>query len=150
VSPSHIIILALAMISFSLVGCRHLACSSSTENPAPREIASNEPQVLLAHTVTTPSEFASGRPWPSAVGFPAERYIQAYENAWWRCVEDFARDIDRHATIGDRAGNGWPSAVRGYWDGYCAAEQRVASIVEQFGKVRAQQILRQGLKEQEM
>jgi hypothetical protein len=107
-------------------------------------ISGEDPQRLLAHDVAIPKEFRAGMANPHFPS-PAQRYLDAYDGAWWACIGDFAREIDHVVTIGDKAGNGWPAAVTGYWDGYSAAEARVKKIKARFGDTKAQALFRKAL-----
>jgi hypothetical protein len=99
---------------------------------------------LLAHRVAIPREFSWGAASPH---FPSSawRYLNAYDQAWWACIRDFAQQIDYQPTVGDRAGNGWPPAIAGYSDGYSSAEARVKEIKVQYGDRKAQTLLKESL-----
>jgi len=107
-------------------------------------IAGEDPKELLAHEVIIPKEFRAGMANPNLPS-AAQRYLDAYDSAWWACIGDFAREIDHVATTSDRAGNGWPSAVVGFSDGYSAAESRVKKIKDRFGRAQAQALFKKGL-----
>ncbi|MBI3884932.1 MAG: hypothetical protein HY302_04290 [Opitutae bacterium] len=110
------------------IGCRHVP-----KSPDPWE--------LLSHQVNPPAIHRWGDPWPGFDG-DNKRYTYAYESAWWACIEIFARDIDHQVTVGDKAGNGWPAEVDGYWAGFSDAELRVRAIIGKFGKEKAQELLK--------
>lgn len=123
-------VLTFLFVAFAL-GCSH----------APKVTT---PTDLLSHQVAPPAIHRGGDPWPGFDG-SSKRYIYAYESAWWACIEIFARDIDHKVTVGDKAGNGWPAEVDGYWAGFSEAELRVRTIIGKFGKERAQTLLKQAL-----
>ena len=113
-----------------------LGCSHAPKGTTPTE--------LLAHQVNPPAIHRDDDPWPGFDG-NSKRYTYAYESAWWACIEIFARDIDHQVSVGDKAGNGWPAEVDGYWAGFSDAERRVRAIIGKFGKEKAQELLKKAL-----
>jgi hypothetical protein len=107
----------------------------------PRE---DSPVSLLSHDVSVPRRYRAGDAWPGFDG-DAKRYVSFYEAGWWDCVAQLAKDIDYRPTVSDRAANGWPCEVDGCWDGYTAAEVRVATLIRRYGKKKARDILEASL-----
>ena len=99
---------------------------------------------LLAHQIVIPKVYRWGAVNPNFTS-SAERYLYAYDGAWWACIRDFAANINYQPTQRDHAGNGWPAAVDGYSDGYSAAETKVKEIRQRFGDRKAQELLQQAL-----
>lgn len=103
--------------------------------------AAEEPR-FVHETVRVPEKYQGARPCPGAVASDHERYVQSFEDAWWKCIGAFVEDIDYQPTIGDKCGNGWPSAWAGYADGFNDAERQVLENIRRFGKARTKEALR--------
>ena len=129
--------LLLLVFTSAIIG----GCSSAPKDESPAH--------LLYHDILPPKIYRGGDPWPTYDG-ESKRFTYAYENAWWSCIRDFSENIDHTPTIGDKAGNGWPSEVDGYWCGYSDAEIRVRKIINKFGKERARIIFQKALNAPEM
>ena len=70
-----------------------------------------------------------------------KRYLYNFRNAYWQCVQNYAENINYISKPGDYIGNGWPSEVDGYYDGYKAAEKDVRRNIKEFGKDRTAKYL---------
>ena len=127
-------------VLWPLLGLALLAlggCASSLDSAESRQ--------LLAHEVVIPREFRWGKSNPAVLS-SAERYLGAYEEAWWACVRDFSKDRNYRSTYEDHIGNGWPATIAGAADGYTAAERRIRKIRTQYGDQKAQALLKEALK----
>jgi hypothetical protein len=103
-----------------------------------------DPQDLLLHRVPIPKQYTWGKSSPY-FDSGLSCWIYAYDEAWWKCVKDFAKNIDYVPTVGDHAGNGGGASVGGYERGYSDAEKRIQQIKNRFGKVKAQELLKKSL-----
>ena len=103
-------------------------------------------EMSLHHSVRVPSEFQTGR---TAAGSPSdhERYLAAYEDAWWSCVGRFASNIQYETTSEDKWWNGWPAEVAGGWAGCSAAETRIQELKSIFGSETVQRFLHELLEQ---
>ena len=94
----------------------------------------------MYHEVSVPREFLGGRGWAYAPS-DHERYVEAYETAWWSCIEKYALDIDYASTKTDRIGVGWRAAVVGAENGFDGCEARIQENIRLYGKERTQEHL---------
>ena len=101
----------------------------------------SQPELTFYHRVDVPEQFRFGGGSPYGTS-PYERYLDAYERAFWACVRNRAENIDYQYTLGDIAGCGWGSEVSGYEDGYLHAEKMINDLVEAYGKEKTRQFIR--------
>ena len=102
----------------------------------------NEAATLTPRRIAIPPQFAS-RTVDVTGQSPASRYVDAYNSAWWQCIQRYAQAIDYQPTWKDRAGVGWSSEIEGYADGYKAAERRVQGLRTRLGPAKTQALLQQ-------
>ena len=123
----RVVILSLVLISG---GCAHRL--------------PHERQLSLAHQVTVPATWTSGRgtPGPSG-GSDIERYVGAYERGWWTVVREYANNIDYVAPPDLWTSSGWPAATCGWERGVGDASIRIEQLIDAFGKRRASEYLSQ-------
>ena len=94
----------------------------------------------MYHEVSVPKEFRSGRTWVGDIS-NHERYVEAYERAWWSCIEKYACDINYMSTESDRIGVGWPAAVAGARNGFEDCETRIRENIRHYGEKRTHEHL---------
>jgi hypothetical protein len=81
--------------------------------------------------------------WIEEAPSPYERYLEMYRQGYWACIERYTQDINYIPKKSDAYGNGWPSEIEGYGDGYTAAEKDMARNLKLFGKERTKQYLKE-------
>jgi len=120
----------ISLFMLALCLCSLAGCTASLSAPA-----------LRHDEVFVPAEFRGARVCVGDVS-DHERYVEAYEDAWWKCVGLYFKDIDRERREADAWGIGWPSEVQGYADGFRDAESQIKEIMRQYGKPAAMEALR--------
>lgn len=109
-------------------------------------VALNDQQVnsspSMHHTIDVPKQYCGGQNIRGAMS-SIERYIDAHEQCWWRCIENYANNIHYRSADHDWAFNGWPAAIAGAEDGYKQAEQLIQQNIEIFGPDKTLAHLRQ-------
>lgn len=102
----------------------------------------HERQLSLAHEVSVPPTWASGRATPSPPGYSdIEHYIDAYERGWWRVVHEYAKNINYEPPPDFWAISGWPAETAGWDRGSGDALVRIDQIIGAFGKRKVSEYL---------
>jgi hypothetical protein len=94
----------------------------------------------MDHTVDVPNRFRVGRGAVWVIS-DAEKYIDSYERSWWACMEDRGININYRCTDDDWIGNGWPSEVDGFRNGYIDANKLIEKNIRKFGREAVQRYL---------
>jgi hypothetical protein len=96
----------------------------------------------MKHQINVPEEYRWGQ--GSVSGYSQiERYINAYDQKWWHCIKNYAKDINYQTRIYDLAFNGHPEALAGAEDGYKDAEEQIRMNIQKYGKKETQEYLQE-------
>lgn len=100
----------------------------------------SQPGPDMDHRVDVPLKFHEGR---GARNVPSnhERYLEAYEEGWWDCVERFAADIEHGTVETEKAAVGGPVRIQGYRNGFEDAQERIRSNASRYGRERTREHL---------
>ncbi|MFC1582861.1 hypothetical protein ACFL4W_04915 [Planctomycetota bacterium] len=96
----------------------------------------------MVHKVEVPDKYTFGRTIPMTGVSSLERYVGAYEQAWWNCIEKYHKDINHVFKKSDAYGNGRLSAIEGWHDGFMAAEEHMQRLISTYGKKATDEHLR--------
>ena len=75
------------------------------------------------------------RGWHSEMS-GCQRYMEGFEMGWWRCVDNYRRDIGYQSSRSDYIVSGWGQFIGGFSNGYRNAERQIRRNIKTFGPER--------------
>ena len=101
-------------------------------------------QLSLAHQISVPREWSSGRATPGPAGdSDVQRYIAAYEIGRSQVIHEYAKNIDYDPPSDLWTSSGWPTATYGWERGTGDAVLRIEQLTDAFGKRKLSEYLSQ-------
>jgi hypothetical protein len=96
----------------------------------------------INHKINVPEKYSWGK--GVYTGYSSiNGYINAYDQKWWECIKNYAKDINYQTRIYDLAFNGHPEALAGAEDGYKDAEEQIRLNIQKYGKKETQEYLQE-------
>lgn len=120
------IVVAL-FVALALTGCA--ARQEARVQPVPAKPA-------LYYELEIPRAFQEEvRGWSSRMS-GCQRYMEGFKMGWWRCVDNYRRDIHYQSTRSDQIVSGRGEFIGGFSNGYRNAEEQIQRNIKTFGPER--------------
>jgi hypothetical protein len=119
-----VIVLLAAVVLSGCVSQRQAAVEPAPEEP------------VLYFDLEVPGAFQSEvHGWSHGMS-GCQRYMEGFTMGWWRCVDDYRRDINYQSTRADYIVSGWGEFISGFSEGYRSAERQIEWNIKTFGPER--------------
>lgn len=119
--------IALLLVVLVLAGC------------AARQQAAVEPEPagpVLYYELEIPKAFQDDvRGWSSGMS-GCQRHMQGFKMGWWRCIDNYRRDIGYQSSQSDYIVSGRGEFIGGFDNGYRNAEEQIQRNIKTFGPDR--------------
>ncbi len=124
------------MVTLCVAGLNGCAAQQRDFNPS---------RPFVSH-IAVPYQYSSADSCDPGLGSSIDYYVHSYEQAWWDCLEKYAKNINYHSVPADYRANGWAAELAGYRVGYAAARRRIHAAIERYGKPKTEKLLRKWVK----